>query len=66
VFTPRRKGGLVVVNQRSSQSHTLARRSRSQPCHRGQRQTLRHEVTQAGGAELVVALSSDSPFRESI
>ena len=38
--------GLTPINLRSSQSHTLARRSQSQHCHRGQ-QTLRHEVTQA-------------------
>jgi len=39
-----------AVNQRSPQSHTRARRSRSQHCHRMQK-TLRHEVTQGWGAE---------------
>ena len=44
------------MNLRFFQSHTRARRSRSQHCHRGQQTLLRHEVTQAWRAAHVVFL----------
>jgi len=61
------------INHKSSQGHTRARRSRSQHCHTvGSKpsinqskvltqQTLRHEVTQAWGAE---SLNSNSESRD--
>jgi len=48
------------IDQKSSQSHTRARSSQSQHCHKGQ-QTLRREVTQAWGAE-IPRVNSSSRF----